>query len=189
VSGRLAAAAAALPLTELLAGAALPASSTPAPDPLEKGRPSATQLADAVADIERRVDDIDLAGSLTELETETSDGDTTVVTLSSDILFAFGSADLSDAAQAAVTELGDRVAGQPGEVTVTGHTDSVGSDADNMKLSLARARAVATVLEAAIGDGSPSVTADGRGEREPVASDDDPAGAAQNRRVEVRFGD
>jgi flagellar motor protein MotB len=33
------------------------------------------------------------------------------------------------------------------------------------------------------------VTADGRGEREPVASDDDPAGAAQNRRVEVRFGD
>jgi outer membrane protein OmpA-like peptidoglycan-associated protein len=169
------------------------AAATPAPDPLDAGEPTAAEIADSVTDLELEVTDIDVSDSVTDLEQESTEGSSTVVTLSSDILFAFGSDELSPAARDAVTELGRRVAAATGTVRVTGHTDSVGSDADNLALSQRRAQAVADVLVAAIGDGDPEVAAEGRGESEPVASNgtadkDDPAGRAQNRRVEVRFG-
>jgi outer membrane protein OmpA-like peptidoglycan-associated protein len=181
--------AAAAPLALLLVSG----SATPPPDPLDDGAPTSGQIADAVRDIDLRVTDVDLDDAVTDLETERTDGAATVVSLSSDILFAFGSAELTPAARAAVEELGREVADAAGEVRVTGHTDAVGTDTDNQVLSQARAQAVADVLVAAIGDGAPGVVAEGRGESEPVASNgspgaDDPAGRALNRRVEVRFG-
>jgi len=70
-------------------------------------------------------------------------------------------------------------------VIVEGHTDSVGTDAYNLKLSRRRADAVRQYL---VKHGIPSsrITAEGFGESRPVASNDTADGRAQNRRVELR---
>jgi OOP family OmpA-OmpF porin len=160
---------------------------SPTTDPLDKVQPTAQEIAESVGDVDLEVADLEIAPSITELEQEEQRGAATVVTLSADILFAFGSADLTPAARKAVVELGGRVASASGDVSVTGHTDAVGTDAFNLTLSQQRAAAVAAVLTEAIGDGSPRVVATGKGESQPIAANGDPDGAAQNRRVEVRF--
>jgi len=70
------------------------------------------------------------------------------------------------------------------EVQVTGHTDRVGSDADNDRLSLQRAESVRAML---IQNGikAPFIRAVGRGEREPLVPSADEQPEARNRRVEV----
>jgi OOP family OmpA-OmpF porin len=70
-------------------------------------------------------------------------------------------------------------------VIAEGYTDSVGTDAYNMKLSQRRAKAVRDYL--VTGGISPRrITAEGFGETHPVASNDTADGRAQNRRVELR---
>jgi OmpA-OmpF porin, OOP family len=70
------------------------------------------------------------------------------------------------------------------EVQVTGHTDRVGSDADNDRLSLQRAEAVRTMLIQR-GINSNFLRAVGRGEREPLIPTPDEQAESRNRRVEV----
>lgn len=70
------------------------------------------------------------------------------------------------------------------EVQVTGHTDRVGSEADNDRLSLQRAEAVRTMLIQR-GINSNFVRAVGRGEREPLIPTPDEQAEPRNRRVEV----
>lgn len=67
---------------------------------------------------------------------------------------------------------------------VVGHTDNVGSDVANDKLSLARAQSVAHYLQST-GVRASNLSAEGRGEHEPAASNDTPEGRMQNRRVEI----
>ena len=71
-------------------------------------------------------------------------------------------------------------------VEVSGHTDSVGSDAANQTLSERRANSVASYL---IGQGVMRERFEivGMGERYPVASNDTDSGRALNRRVEIRL--
>ncbi|MEO8443604.1 MAG: OmpA family protein [Gammaproteobacteria bacterium] len=71
-------------------------------------------------------------------------------------------------------------------VEVRGHTDDVGSDADNQRLSQRRAEAVRGYL---IDKGIPAdkLTAVGKGEADPVAPNDTADGRAQNRRVTLEF--
>ena len=71
----------------------------------------------------------------------------------------------------------------PVDVRIEGHTDSIGSDAYNMKLSDRRANAVRDYL---IGRGinGARLSTDGKGESQPVAPNDTDAGRYQNRRVE-----
>ena len=69
-------------------------------------------------------------------------------------------------------------------VVVAGHTDSVGSDAYNMKLSKSRAEAVKRYL-VDHGIAASRITGEGFGKREPVASNATAEGRAQNRRVEL----
>jgi outer membrane protein OmpA-like peptidoglycan-associated protein len=69
-------------------------------------------------------------------------------------------------------------------VTIIGHTDNTGSDAVNDPLSVERAARTRDYLSArGVASGRFSVA--GRGEREPIASNDDNAGRARNRRVEI----
>jgi outer membrane protein OmpA-like peptidoglycan-associated protein len=69
-------------------------------------------------------------------------------------------------------------------VTIIGHTDSTGGEAVNRPLSIERAAHTRDYL--AMRGVSPSrIVIEGRGEREPIASNDDPAGRARNRRVEI----
>ena len=83
----------------------------------------------------------------------------------------------------------DRFAGTMNEhgvttIEIVGHTDNTGSDAINDPLSVARANATRDYL---VGRGvSPQrIATAGRGERQPIASNDNESGRAQNRRVEI----
>lgn len=99
--------------------------------------------------------------------------------------FAFDSARLTadgrrvlDAAVAVIRD-------HPGvKLDLVGHTDSVGSTAYNQSLSERRARAAVEYL---VSQGVPAdqLRALGRGEAEPVASNDSDSGRARNRRVEL----
>ena len=71
-------------------------------------------------------------------------------------------------------------------ITVTGHTDSTGSEAYNQKLSQQRALAVASYLSSK-GVADQRLAASGYGEAFPIASNNTPTGRAQNRRVEVQL--
>jgi len=82
---------------------------------------------------------------------------------------------------ALLAEVGRR---QAVEVQVTGHTDRVGSVADNDQLSLQRAEAVRAMLLQR-GINSSFLRAVGRGEREPLIPTADEQAEPRNRRVEV----
>lgn len=71
-------------------------------------------------------------------------------------------------------------------LVVTGHTDSVGTDATNLALSIARARLVVDLL---VERGIPveRITATGAGESQPIASNDTPEGREANRRITASF--
>jgi OOP family OmpA-OmpF porin len=72
------------------------------------------------------------------------------------------------------------------EVEVGGHTDSVGADSYNQRLSEKRAQAVLDYL-ASKGIATRRMTAKGYGESKPIASNDTDSGRAQNRRTELRM--
>jgi OOP family OmpA-OmpF porin len=71
-------------------------------------------------------------------------------------------------------------------VIATGHTDSVGTDAYNQKLSERRAAAVKDYL---VSKGIPAakVTTIGKGESQPVATNKTAGGRQKNRRVDIEF--
>ena len=69
-------------------------------------------------------------------------------------------------------------------ITVSGHTDSVGKDDLNMKLSQDRANSVAQYLSSQGVDGG-RISAVGKGKSEPIADNATENGRAQNRRVEI----
>lgn len=147
------------------------------------------QLDASVKDLTLRVTDLRLPVS--DVDSRSTDGDQTVVSLKSDVLFAFGKSNLSPAATAKIAGLVADVK-KGAAVKVYGYTDTIGSSASNRRLSQARARAVA----AAIRTGRPDLrlTERGFGESDPVAPNtsggkDDPVGRAKNRRVEIRFAD
>ncbi len=126
-----------------------------------------------------------------ELRTETRKGNRRKVTISTDVLFEFDSAELSADARQILEELGREIAATKGDVTVVGHTDSIGTDTYNQRLSERRARAVADVLRPLL-DAGRGLKVIGRGESQPVApnetqGEDNPSGRARNRRVELTF--
>jgi outer membrane protein OmpA-like peptidoglycan-associated protein len=103
----------------------------------------------------------------------------------SDVLFDTGQYTLKPGAREKLAKISGIVLAHPGlRITVEGHTDSVGGDDYNMKLSENRAGAVRTYL---VGQGlnSDSVTAAGFGKTRPVADNSTAAGRQQNRRVEL----
>ncbi|MFD2738273.1 OmpA family protein [Sulfitobacter aestuarii] len=115
----------------------------------------------------------------------TNTGDRLIVTLPQDILFATDSTAVQPALQGDLAALASNVQiYQNSTLQVIGHTDSDGEASYNQQLSEGRARAVANVL---INQGVPAsrVQTYGRGESQPVASNLNAAGKAQNRRVEI----
>ncbi len=104
--------------------------------------------------------------------------------ISSDLLFAFNSAVLKPTAAPVIASWASRMAADHAAWIITGHTDWIGSDGYNQRLSMRRAEAV---REALIRRGiSPQrLTARGRGESQPVADNRTDAGRSLNRRVEV----
>jgi len=101
------------------------------------------------------------------------------------IFFDTGKSALKPGAKTTLTKIADQLKGEPSlRISVEGHTDSVGSDEKNMTLSEQRAQAVRDFL---VNAGVPAdhITAAGKGEAEPVATNKTVAGRQQNRRVEL----
>ncbi|MFQ3578790.1 MAG: OmpA family protein [Bacteroidales bacterium] len=72
------------------------------------------------------------------------------------------------------------------EIELAGHTDNVGDDASNMKLSQDRANAVKSYLVKK-GISSNRIQAVGYGKQHPIATNDTPEGRSKNRRTEVKI--
>jgi OOP family OmpA-OmpF porin len=107
------------------------------------------------------------------------------VVIDSVLLFDFDSAALKESAVKALNAAFALFKGNQDidKVMITGHTDSVGSDAYNQGLSERRANAVRSYLVNQGADGN-MLEAKGMGESKPVASNDTKEGRAKNRRVE-----
>jgi outer membrane protein OmpA-like peptidoglycan-associated protein len=117
--------------------------------------------------------------------TVTREGEGILVTFDSGILFAFDSDALGSSARQNLSNLADSLEKYPRtHVLLVGHTDAVGSDAYNEGLSRRRASTTAAFV-AAQGVARDRIDALGRGEMEPIASNDSERGREQNRRVEV----
>ncbi|MBP2701927.1 OmpA family protein [Photobacterium lucens] len=100
--------------------------------------------------------------------------------------FAFDSDKLTAEDEARLEPIAQRLVNFPNaELVVIGHTDSRGSEAYNQKLSEERAKTVALYLMKHFNIDASRVKGEGRGELDPVASNDTAEGRAQNRRVDV----
>jgi OOP family OmpA-OmpF porin len=85
----------------------------------------------------------------------------------------------------ALNEIAKVLAENPSvRIQIVGHTDSDGDDAKNLDLSKRRAASVMNELSKNFGIDASRMTTDGKGESQPVASNDTPANKAKNRRVE-----
>ncbi len=109
----------------------------------------------------------------------------TKVTYAADAFFDFDKAVLKPEGKAKLDDLVGKVKGINLEVIIAvGHTDSVGGDAYNQKLSVKRAEAVKAYLVTK-GIEKNRVYTEGKGEKQPVADNKTKEGRAKNRRVEI----
>ncbi|MGP1629010.1 MAG: outer membrane protein OmpA [Giesbergeria sp.] len=107
------------------------------------------------------------------------------VTYAADAFFDFDKSVLKPAGKTKLDDLVSKVQGINLEVIIAvGHTDSIGSDAYNQKLSIRRAEAVKAYLVAK-GIEKSRVYTEGKGEKQPVADNKTKEGRAKNRRVEI----
>lgn len=117
------------------------------------------------------------------------ENDKVIVTVGAGGAFQSGSADLTAEARDIMARIALASAGDAGQITVTGHTDSVpltgGPFVDNWGLAAARASAVVRELGTQVDPAR--LSAISKGEAEPVADNLTEAGRSQNRRIEIVF--
>jgi len=107
------------------------------------------------------------------------------VTLAADVLFDFDKSVLKPEGKAKLDDLAGKIQAIALEVVIAiGHTDSIGSDAYNQKLSVRRAESVKSYLVSK-GVEPNRIYTEGKGEKQPVASNKTKDGRQKNRRVEV----
>lgn len=109
-----------------------------------------------------------------------------VITLSGEVLFTSGKAELLPSAQAKLSEVANALTQQNPDATIVveGHTDAQGSETFNLDLSTRRAQVVRDYL-ASHGVAPDRITAHGLGFSRPIADNKTPDGRANNRRVEI----
>ena len=109
----------------------------------------------------------------------------TKVTYAADAFFDFDKSALKKEGKAKLDDLVGKVKGINLEVIIAvGHTDSIGTDAYNQKLSVRRAESVKAYLVSK-GIEKNRVYTEGKGEKQPVADNKTKEGRAKNRRVEI----
>jgi outer membrane protein OmpA-like peptidoglycan-associated protein len=116
---------------------------------------------------------------------ETRDTARGLIVNMSDVLFDTAQHTLQPGAREKLAKISGIIVSHPGlQLSIEGHTDSVGTDDYNQQLSERRAESVRSFL---VQNGVPSgtITARGFGESQPVASNDNSAGRQRNRRVEM----
>jgi OOP family OmpA-OmpF porin len=101
------------------------------------------------------------------------------------ILFNVNAATLQPASYGVIREIAAVLKANPSvRISITGHTDSDGTDANNLSLSQKRAATVKEVLTSEFGIDASRLETDGKGETKPVADNKTKEGKAANRRVE-----
>jgi OOP family OmpA-OmpF porin len=107
------------------------------------------------------------------------------VTFAADAFFDFDKSVLKAEGRAKLDDLVSKMGGLNLEVVIAvGHTDSVGSDSYNQRLSIRRSEAVKSYLVSK-GVEKNRVYTEGKGEKQPVADNRTSEGRAKNRRVEI----
>lgn len=105
--------------------------------------------------------------------------------ISSNVYFATGSAAINDNLKGYLNELASYLRKHPGtQARIEGHTDDIGADDLNMRLSLQRAQSVREHL-AFLGINPARIIATGSGKNRPLVSNDSLENRAKNRRVEL----
>jgi chemotaxis protein MotB len=171
---------------------------------LEKLKMELQNRSNRVAELEKVISDKDAAmtalkdaisKALTDFEgkgltIEQRDGKV-YVSMENKLLFSSGSWAVGTEGRRAVQQLGTVLGKNPDiAVLIEGHTDNVpyqgnGQIAGNWDLSTKRATAIVTILRENASINAENLTAAGRGEFAPVATNDTPEGKAKNRRIEV----
>ncbi len=107
----------------------------------------------------------------------------------SDISFATNRSDIQPNFAPVLDRFAEGLRNNPGaEVRIVGYTDSTGTDAINNPLSLDRATSTRNYLTSRGVNGG-RIQVEGRGAREPIATNDTAEGRARNRRVEIYVGE
>jgi OmpA-OmpF porin, OOP family len=107
------------------------------------------------------------------------------VTFAADVLFDFDRSVIKPEGKSKLDDLATKVRGINLEVVIAiGHADSIGSDEYNQRLSLRRAEAVKAYMVSR-GVEPNRVYTEGKGEKQPVASNRSSDGRAKNRRTEI----
>jgi outer membrane protein OmpA-like peptidoglycan-associated protein len=146
------------------------------------GKGKVLDLVFRVEDMGGKVQSLEIKESATEVR----------IDLAADVLFDFDKADILPKAQSTLKQAADVVREKAkGTVRLEGHTDAIGSDAHNQKLSEQRAEAVKSWFIEKEGLRNMSFASKGYGASRPVAPNkkpdgsDDPEGRQKNRRVEI----
>lgn len=116
-------------------------------------------------------------------------GEFIVVEINNQLLFAPGQAELKPQFQPVAADIATALDAEAGPINIIGHTDNVepkksSTFKSNFDLSVARAKAVQAMMAKQLKDPS-RLSADGRGEDEPIADNGTAEGRAKNRRVDV----
>ena len=107
------------------------------------------------------------------------------ITFAADVLFDFDKATIKPEGRSKLDDLDNKVKGINLEVVIDiGHTDSIGADAYNQRLSVRRAESVKAYLVSR-GIEPNRVYTEGKGEKQPIASNKTKDGRQKNRRVEI----
>lgn len=163
-----------------IAGEAVPGSGATT---LVRIPPDRTPAVLPILDVRARV--LGLTLPTANLDGSLTDFDGRHFRLDADLLFRFDRAELTPKADAVIAQLTQRLrAANARWVRIDGHTDSVGGTAYNLRLSRARAQAVADRLSDEFGS-QVRLRVRGHGEDDPVASNESEQGRALNRRVTV----
>jgi outer membrane protein OmpA-like peptidoglycan-associated protein len=145
----------------------------------ERARQAAAQAESEKADLRKQL--------LQQLSTilQTRDSARGLIVNMSDVLFDTGSCTLKPGAREKLAKISGILLAYPSlKIQVEGHTDSVGGDDYNQRLSEQRAQSVREYLVDQMVSAD-AVTAFGFGKSKPVATNDTPEGRQQNRRVEL----
>lgn len=137
----------------------------------------------ARAEAEKRL--ADAMNRLSEIAKIDTSAKETVITLGGEVVFKTGKSALRPSAREKLNQVADVLLENKGKsIQVVGHTDSQGKSGYNQQLSEKRAQSVRTYLVER-GVASDRITAIGKGESQPVASNDNATGRTENRRVEI----
>lgn len=163
---------------------------------VETEPPSLAVLAPPVAAAPPPADDAELQRVSGFLEEEIAEGivkvfqdwNTITVRLAGSNMFASGSAQLTDRFQVPVARVAAALEDTTGPVIVVGHSDNVpirsAKFPSNLALSLARAESVLETIASQLADPA-RLSAEGRADKDPIATNQTPEGRAQNRRIEI----